>query len=367
MKRRDALRVLLAGVGVPLSPEAIAQESKPMDAAARIIQNFVDLGTLESAVLQVQRGSQVLQRVFGKAQPDSMFLLGSITKTMTATSLMVLVDRGELALGDKVVKFIPEFSEGARKEVTIEQLLTHTSGLPDQLPENSDLRRRHASMADFVKAVVRTPLLFTPGEKYHYQSMGILLAAEVLQRITKTPLADFMERDVFSPLNMKHSALGLGSFKQEDMVRVQTEHAAPESGAGDPAARNWDWNSSWWRSFGACWGAAHCSAGDVNTFLRSFLHPEGRVLKPATARLMIQDHTPKLEVHRGIGFAVGPHGLGKACSERTFGHSGSTGCLAWADPATDTSFVLLTSLPLQYSGNLFVHAVSDLMSDAAAA
>jgi CubicO group peptidase (beta-lactamase class C family) len=92
------------------------------------------------------------------------------------------------------------------------------------------------------------------------------------------------------------------------------------------------------------------------------MHPDGKALREPAARLMITDHTPKFEAHRGIGFMVGPIGLGKSCSTRTFGHSGSTGTLAWADPATDTSFVLLTALPKNVSGDLILEPVADLIS-----
>jgi CubicO group peptidase (beta-lactamase class C family) len=78
---------------------------------------------------------------------------------------------------------------------------------------------------------------------------------------------------------------------------------------------------------------------------------------------MIQNHTPTLEAHRGIGFMVGPEGFGKGCSARAFGHSGSTGTLAWADPATDTTFVMLTTLPKNVSGDLILHPVADLISE----
>lgn len=105
-------------------------------------------------------------------------------------------------------------------------------------------------------------------------------------------------------------------------------------------------------------------AGDISVFLRRFLHPDGKVLREETAKLMIRDHTPTLEAHRGIGFMVGPVNLGKGCSARAFGHSGSTGTLAWADPATDTTFVLLTALPKNVSGQLILYPVSDLVSAA---
>lgn len=359
MNRRDTLALTLAGLGLPIR----ARSATPvMPTAAQIIQTQIDKGTLYAAVLHVQRGDQVTQHVFGKANTDSMFLLGSISKPLTAAAVMVLVDRGELKLSDHAVKYLPEFNEGARKDITIEQLLTHTSGLPDQLENNSDLRASHAPLSEFVKGALRTPLLFAPGTKYHYQSMGILLAAEIVERVTKIKLPDFLQQHVFKPLGMSRTVLGLGQFKKADMIPMQTEHAAPESGAGDPNAALWDWNSDYWRNLAAPWGGAHSSAADVATFLRSFLHPDGKVLREETANLMIHDHTPTLEAHRGIGFMLGPQSLGKGCSTRVFGHSGSTGTLAWADPASDRSFVLLTSLPKNVSGELVLYPVSDLVS-----
>lgn len=362
MNRRDTLALTLAGLGLPVRARSA---TSTMQTAVQIIQTQIDNGTLHNAVLHVRRGDQVTQHVFGKATADSMFLLGSITKPLAvALPVMILVDRGELKLSDHAVKYLPEFNEGARKDITIEQLLTHTSGLPDQLENNSALRAKHAPLSEFVKGAMRTPLLFEPGTKYHYQSMGILLAAEIVERVTKTPLPDFLQQQVFTPLGMAHTALGLGKFKKSDMVPMQTEHAAPESGAGDPNARDWDWNSDYWRHLAAPWGGAHSSAADVSTFLRVFLHPDGKLLREETARLTIQDHTPTLEAHRGIGFMVGPESFGKgcSCSARVFGHSGSTGTLAWADPATATTFVLLTALPKNVSGQLMLYPVSDLVS-----
>lgn len=334
-----------------------------MESVAQIIQKQVDAGTLAAAVLRVQWGTQKFERAFGKAgTTEAMFLLGSITKPFTAVAAMLLVDRGEIRLSDRVVKFIPEFSEGARKEITIEQLLTHTSGLPDQLEENNALRARHAPLSEFVKGTVRTPLLFAPGTKYHYQSMGILLAAEIVERVTKTKLPEFLEENIFTPLGMTRTVLGLGKFKKSDVTLAQTEHAAPEAGAGDPNARDWDWNSDYWRNLAAPWGGAHSTAADLALVLRSFMHPDGTVLREETARLMIENHTPGREARRGIGFALGPTGFGKACSEKSFGHSGSTGTLAWADPATDRTCVILTSLPSRVSAETILFPVADAVS-----
>jgi beta-lactamase class C len=362
MKRRQSLALLLSGLGANFCRVSFAEKhSDPMEAAAALIQSRITDGTLESATLYLCFGDQPFADVFGKARrPNALFLLGSITKTMTATGVMLLADRGELKISDPVMKFIPEFSEGARKEITIEHLLTHTSGLPDQLENNADLRARHAPLAEFVQGAILAPLLFTPGTRYHYQSMGILLAAEVAERITKKRFPDFLAAEVFEPLGMKSTVLGMGAFQMADAVRVQTEHAAPESGAGAASARDWDWNSPYWRNLAAPWGGAHSSAGDVAQFLRSFLHPDGKVLCEETARLMIQNHTAGLGGRRGLGFAL--EGFGKGCSPRTFGHSGSTGMLAWADPESDLTCVILTSLPAIVSRPIILEPVSDLVS-----
>ncbi len=336
-----------------------------MQTAAQIIQQQVDAGILASAVLHVRQGKDTFQQAFGKAgNADAIFLLASITKTMTATAMMVLADRGELQLSDPVMKFIPKFNGGERKQITIEQLLTHTSGLPDQLENNTELRSHHAPLSEFVQGAIRTPLLFAPGTKYHYQSMGILLAAEIMERITKSPLPEFLAKEVFTPLGMTHTALGLGRFKLADTIRCQTEHSAPESGAGDPHAASWDWNSPYWRNLAAPWGGGHGSAADVARFLNSFMHPADQMLRAETARMMLQNHTPDLSARRGIGFALGPEGFGKHCSQQSFGHSGSTGTLAWADPATDTTCVILTSLPSRISAQSILQPISDMVAKA---
>jgi CubicO group peptidase (beta-lactamase class C family) len=364
MKRRQFLISSTLGL-IPACHQTrcLGATAEPVEAAIKLIQTEVAAGKVESAVLQVQRGSSITTRAFGRANSaDAIFLIASITKPMTATGIMILADRGELKLSDPVRKFIPEFSAGERKNITVLNLLNHTSGLPDQVPLNASLRQRHAPLSEFVKAAVATPLLFRPGTRYSYQSMGFLLASEIAQRITGTPFPDFLGKELFAPLGMKRTALGMGGFKIAETVRCQTESAAPESGAGAAAARRWDWNSPYWRNLGAPWGGAHSTTGDISRFLRSFLHPDGRVLREATARSMIHNHTKGLSVPRGLGFDLSPGSFGKFCSRKTFGHRGATGTLCWTDPERDQTCVILTSLPIRTSGELLLRPVADLVS-----
>jgi CubicO group peptidase (beta-lactamase class C family) len=344
MNRRTFLKV---GVGTALSsPLLAALRREKFDDAADVLAKAAASGQVLGSSLCVRHGKEEFARAFGTAKStDAMFLLASVTKTLTAAAVMTLVDREKLRLEDPVIKVLPEFSIESRKKITLAHLLTHTSGLPDQLPENQELRKSHAALSKFVEAAVRTPLLFEPGAKYSYSSMGILLASEMARRITGTDFLEFVDKAVFQPLEMKHSAMGLGRFKREDLVQNQVDHAAPESGAGDPSAKEWDWNSPYWRALGAPWGTAHASAPDVARFYAEFLHPTERMMKPDTARLMVKNYTPEGFSPRGLGFQVGSKSGSPGCSEKTYGHSGSSGTLVWADPATDTVCVVLTTLP----------------------
>jgi CubicO group peptidase (beta-lactamase class C family) len=323
-----------------------AVKQDKLDAAADELAKSAASGQVKAASLYVRQGDTTFAKAFGAAKSvDDIFLLASITKPISAAALMTLYDQGQFALDDVVKKFIPEFTGDGREKITVRQLLTHVSGLPDQLPENAALRRGHAKLSEFVAGAIRTPLLFPPGTRYSYSSMAILLASEVARRISQTDFVELVHKSVLVPLAMKRSALGLGPFTIEETMQAQVEFAAPEAGAGDPTAKQWDWNSAFWRKLGAPWGGAHGSAGDVARFFGEFLHPSGKALKPETARMMVRNQNAEGIEPFGLGIDVGAAAGPRGCSEKTFGHTGSTGTLAWADPETDTVCVVLTTLP----------------------
>jgi CubicO group peptidase (beta-lactamase class C family) len=344
MKRRTFLGAALACAAGP--PLFAALRGKRWEDAAEVLERATAGKQVESAVLHVVQRDESFTRHFGKAASDNaMFLLGSISKLINVTAVMTLFDQGKFRLDDRVKKFLPAFAGVGRDSVTIRHLLTHVSGLPDQLANNNELRKKHAPLKAFAEQAMRTRLDFAPGARYQYSSMGILLATRVVEVISGSDILTLVDRHVFQPLGMKRSAQGLGRFKLEEMVSCQMEGAAPESGGGDPQAKEWDWNSPYWRKLGAPWGGTHASAPDVARFLGEFMGARGKAMKPETARLMIKNHNPEGFTPRGLGFGVGKASGRPGCSERTFGHTGSTGTLCWADPASETICVVLTSLP----------------------
>jgi CubicO group peptidase (beta-lactamase class C family) len=336
-----------------------------LEEAAALIEKSAKSGEISAASLYVAQGNFVFQRAFGRApEPDSVFLLASITKPMTAIGAMILVDRGQLSLSDPVRKHIPEFTGGDRDLVTIKHLLTHTSGLPDQLDENVELRKRHAPLKDFVAATCRTPLLFRPGTQVKYQSMGLLLAAEIAERMTRRPFREFLRDEFFRPASMLKTSLGLGGRKIADTMLSQVASAPGLYGGGD-SGKDWNWNSTYWRDLGAPWGGAHSTASDVARMLRMFLEPDGKVLKRETAASMSRNQTAGLNEPWGIGWMIKPGTFGKHCSARTFGHYGATGTIAWADPQTQLLCVFLTTKPADESRSHLLGAVSDIVSASA--
>jgi CubicO group peptidase (beta-lactamase class C family) len=229
MKRRTFLKAGLSAVFATPLLAAIKQDR--LEEAVKILERAGSSGQVAAAVLHIAQRDTSFTRSFGKATDENaMFLLGSISKPISMAALITLYDQGEFQLDDPLQKFIPKFTGEGREHVTLKHLMTHVSGLPDQLPENNELRKKHATLAEFADHAIRTPLTFAPGSQYQYSSMAILLAARVAEQIAGADILTLVDRAVFQPLMMKRSALGLGQFTLEDMVVCQSEGAAPESG-----------------------------------------------------------------------------------------------------------------------------------------
>ncbi|MGV3518928.1 MAG: serine hydrolase domain-containing protein [Luteitalea sp.] len=340
----------LAAIAAPGLAEGV-------DEASRLIRAQVDSGEVVAAVLHVRRAGQESSRAFGTARVDLPFLIASPTKPMTASCVLWLRDQRELALSDQVARYLPASRGDQRGAITIRHLLTHTSGLPDMLPENVDLRRQHAPLSEFVARTCRTTLLFPPGDRVSYQSMGILLAAAIVEKVTGEAMPAFMARTVFEPLRMRHSSLGLGGRA----IAATAPCQVPDTERSD-----WDWNSAYWRNLGAPWGGAHATAADLARFIDGFASTEGEWLSVASRREMRAIQTGPMRPRFGLGWQRDPADFGTACSVETFGHFGSTGTMAWHDPATDTTFVLLTTRPATASKTSLLLPASEIIGRAGA-
>jgi CubicO group peptidase (beta-lactamase class C family) len=365
-----------------LNPERLGLSSGRLQRAYDLLQRWVETDTIPAAALVVgRRGGMVEPMLFGRRwlaseeplRRDALFLVASLTKPVTAAAVMILVERGWISLDDHVADYVPAFAQNGKADVRIRHLLTHTSGLPDMLPENIALRAGHRPLEVFVEATCRQPLLFAPGTRVSYQSMGFVMLAEIVRQVSVASLPEFLRRELFGPLGMNDTALG---GRLEWIERVAEVRLEPEQ-----EGTNWHWNTSYWLTLGAPWGGLITSPSDYARFCWLMLWPNdfgaaSRPLSLATIRAMTRNQLEALplvpeEDRRcrpwGLGWRLNWPGysahFGDLLGPRAFGHWGATGTLCWIDPDADAFLVLFTTQPQGEHGR-FLARVSNVVAAA---
>ncbi|HXF63229.1 MAG TPA: serine hydrolase domain-containing protein [Caldilineaceae bacterium] len=369
------------------SAESAGLDPDRLARAYALLDHAVATGAIPGAALLVARhGQPIAPHVCGvqylapdspPIRPDTIFLVASVTKPVTATAAMLLVERGKLLLNERAADYIPEFGNRGKEAVRIRHLLTHTSGLPDMVADDRALRRRHAPLSEFLARVCEAELAFPPGTHIQYQSMGFLLLAAIVERIEGVSFPDFLRREIFEPLGMRDTGLGAQGLEIDRIAQVNV----PEEMRG----ADWGWNESWWRHFGAPWGGMFTTVGDFFRFCQLFLNGGElagvRLLSPATVEEMTCNQTgqmptiPVEEQYRqawGLGWAIagrrdpgsGWSNYGDLVAPETFGHGGATGTLVWADPTRGLVCILFTTEPTALSSGLAARC-SNLVAAAA--
>jgi CubicO group peptidase (beta-lactamase class C family) len=321
-------------------PEAVGFDSTQLRRAFDLLQKWMEADKVPAAALCVGRKGKVLApRFFGRQRPekaspplrkDALFLVASITKPVTVTAVMMLVERGELTLEDRVASIVPKFAANGKGEVQVRHLMTHTSGLPDMLPDNVKLRMAHKPLSVFVEEVCKLPLQFPPGTKVSYQSMGTAMLGEIVHQVTGKALPEFLRKEVFDPLGMKDTSLGWQPQKKDRIAAVREP--------AEMAKTDWGWNSPYWLGFGALLSPASVRAMTMN-------------------QLAVIPQVPEEERRCrpwGLGWRLNWPGssanFGDLLAPRTYGHWGATGTVCWLDPDAQTFCILFTTQPQEPEG-----------------
>jgi CubicO group peptidase (beta-lactamase class C family) len=345
------------------------------------LQRWVDTDRVPAAALCVGRAGRCLPpRLFGThrpgpgappLRPDALFLLASITKPVTAIAVVMLAERGILSLHDRVADLLPEFGRNGKQDVRILHLLTHTSGLPDMLPENIRLRRDHQPLSAFVERTCRLTPAFRAGTAVTYQSMGFAILAELVHQASGRLLPEYLAQEVFGPLGMDDTSLGWVPSRRERIAAVRTP---PEQGD------DWGWNSPYWLGLGVPWGGLIASPADLARLCLMMLGGGAlggtRILSPAAVRAMTTNQLALLpevpEAERrcrpwGLGWRLNwpgqPATFGDLLGLRSYGHWGATGTVCWLDPDSSAFMILLTTQPLEADGRLLTR-VSNVVASA---
>ena len=167
-------------------------------------------------------------------QGDTLFWIASMTKPVTATAVLMLQDEGKLKVSDPVAKYIPEFANlktpsGKAANLTITQILTHTSGLGEALPV--DTQKAH-TLADLVPLWLAAPMQYEPGEKWKYTQSGINAAGRIVEIVSGMTFDAFLQKRLFDPLGMKDTTF---YPTESELARLVTAYAKnKDTGTLDP-------------------------------------------------------------------------------------------------------------------------------------
>jgi CubicO group peptidase (beta-lactamase class C family) len=287
-------------------------------------------------------------------RPDTIFWIASMTKPITATAILLLVDEGKLSVDDLVEKHIPEFSKlkaagGSPAAVTIRHLLTHTSGMADITQEEAV---KVTDLAGLMPLYAARPTTFKPGEKWAYCQSAINTAGRIVEVVSGMSFVDFLETRLFKPLGMKDTTFYLST---EQAARLAKSYKRAKDGSLE-AAENFillGKSATSRDRFPAANGGLFSTAGDYARFCRMILRRgelDGkRYLRPESVALMTSLQTADLKTGftEGNGWGLGwcivraPQGVSAMLSPGSFGHGGAYGTQAWIDPRRQRAYILL--------------------------
>ena len=320
-----------------------------------------------AVVLVGRRGQIVWRKAYGARAveparetmtPDTIFDLASLTKIIaTATSVMILVERGKIRLSDPVSLYIPELKGEGREKITIELLLTHRSGYAPDF----DLKERWTGYDEAIKRLINEPLRNPPGSRFVYSDIGFIALGEVVRRVSGMPLDQFARKNVFDPLGMTETI-----FRPPASLRSRIAPTEKRRGQlsylGDSGENAGASGETWLRgevhdptSYRMNGVAGHAglfsTANDLAIYCQMILNGGQyhgvRIMAPLTVAEMTR---PRLVSSsggtRGLGWDINTSfssNRGDLFPLGSFGHTGFTGTSIWIDPASEMFLIFLSN------------------------
>lgn len=333
------------------SPQSVGVDPDRLQRVEVPIQAAIGTNQTPGAVLLVaRRGKVVFRNAYGlrarepvreKMTVDTIFDLASLTKVMaTATSVMILVEEGRVSLTDRAATYIPEFGRRGKEAITVQQLLTHYSGLRPDL----DLDDPWTGLDRALELTWRERLEAEPGTTFIYSDINYIVLGELIRRVSGQPLNEFAAEKVFRPLGMNHT----GFLPPQEWVR----RVAPTERRGGRMLRGVVHDPTAERMGGVAGHAGLFSTADDAAVWAQMLVNGGvfgdiRVLSPLGVLAMSSPQNPRDKPGwRGFGFDIDTRYStvrGTLFPRGSFGHTGFTGTSIWIDPTTETIVILFSN------------------------
>lgn len=332
------------------SPQEAGLDPDRLSWAYRTIDSWSRARKIPGAVVAIGRhGVLIGPRAIGLAslepeekplRPDALYDMASVTKVVATTSCaLMLIERGFMRLDDPVSLFLPDFMH---ETVAIRHLLTHSSGLPAWRP----LYQKWATPEEMIRALMQLPLEYETGQRVVYSCLGYIVLAQVIERVSSTPLDQLARREIFNPLAMRDTMYRPDAARRQRAVPTERDSRTGEFKQGVVHDEN---------AFGL--GGVSGNAGlfstaaDMAIFCQMLLNKGSygttRILSPAMVDLATTSHTEHLNDSRGLGWVIKGHhrwsSAGDLFTSSSFGHTGFTGTSLWIDPVRDLFLVLLTN------------------------
>ena len=330
-------------------PAEAGLDAKKLARVDAMVAEAIAKKQLPGCVVMIgRRGKVALAKAYGhrRLEPsreemtlDTVFDMASLTKPVaTATSIMLLVERGQVRLRDPVVEYIPEFAPHGKDKITVEHLLTHQGGL---LPDNALSDYQHG-VDEAWRRIWALDLRSPVSEKFIYTDVGFLVLGQIVERVTGKNVAEFAAENIYRPLGMHETG-----YLPNEKLRARAATTEQRDGqwlrgvVHDPRAA----------LLGGVAGHAglFSTAGDMALYANMMLSRgkvgETQLMNPLTITQMT---TPR-DIggqKRGLGWDMGSKyssNRGELCSARAFGHGGFTGTAMWIDPELDLFVIFLAN------------------------
>lgn len=343
------------------SPQAAGLDPGKLNRALSMVEAWVAEGVVPGAVVLVaRRGRIAAKAAFGKlsSQPgagaverDTAFAVASLTKLVTAAAVLKHVDRGKASLDTPVQEVLPEWTVRGANGITLRHLLSHTSGLPEDLPKDALNYDDANPLGVIVDAFMRVEPVREPGEELIYSNLGYGILGRLLERLSGCSYREAVWRSVLGPLWMNDTWFGSPPRGKEGKVAL-VEGTGRKGTDLDP------YNSRYYRELATPWGGMFSTAEDLANFAQAFLDNGKSLLEVGTALSAIRNWTNGLPGgfsnwrsfptgDWGLGWEIkgsrGRHWSGDLTSHATFGHTGGSGAMIWADPMQDLICVALAN------------------------
>jgi uncharacterized protein YbbC (DUF1343 family)/CubicO group peptidase (beta-lactamase class C family) len=358
-----------SNVNLPLvKPSMAGLSAERLALMDQVIADSIGKHQLPGAVVLVARNGRVAWRkAYGERAvepqrepmtPDTIFDLASLTKVVaTATSIMILVERGKVRLSDPLSNYIPEIKGEGRERITIELLLTHRAGYAPDF----DLKDRWTGYDEAIKRLIKEPLRTQPGTRFTYSDIGFIALGEVVHRASGMMLDEFARQNIFAPLGMRETG-----FRPAPSLKTRIAPTEKRRGQlsylGDTNVNVGAEGEQWLRgevhdptSYRMGGVAGHAglfsTADDLAIYSQMILnggqYHGTRILGPMTVAEMTRPRVVSDQGWtRGLGWDINTSyssNRGDLFPLGSFGHTGFTGTSIWIDPASNTVLIFLSN------------------------